>query len=153
MGYPPGQCGYHVCSIATHHFFTSGNVIFDENIPYNSLHSLPAAINDYSTLPFLEQRPSDIEEAPELPPNPSNLDMDLDNLDHLDTLPHSSPSPPPSAPTTPPPVPQLVVPLSAPHPVWTRSRENSQMRKLMEKGRLFEEKIEAEKDHLAKVPR
>ena len=123
MGYPPGQCGYHVCSIATHHFFTSGNVIFDENIPYNSLHSLPAAINDYSTLPFLEQCPSDIEEVPKLPPNPSNLDMDLDNLDHLDTLPHSSPSPPPSAPTTPPPVPRLVVPPSAPHPVWMCSRE------------------------------
>ena len=151
MGYPPSQRGYRVHSIATHHFFTSGNIIFDENIPYNSLHSLPAAINDYSTLPFLEQCPSDIEEAPELPPNPSNLDMDLDNLDHLDTLPHSSPSPPPGAPTMPPPVPQLVVPLSAPHPVWTRSRENLQMRKLMEKGRLFEEKIEAEKDHLAKV--
>jgi hypothetical protein len=72
MGYPPGQRGYRVRSIATHHFFTSGNVIFDENIPYNSLHSLPAAINDYSTLPFLEQRPSVIPKRllnyPQIPP-------------------------------------------------------------------------------------
>ena len=67
MGYPPGQHGYWVCSIATHHFFTSGNVIFDENIPYNSLHSLPVIANDYSTLSFLEQRPSNIKEAAKLP--------------------------------------------------------------------------------------
>jgi hypothetical protein len=83
--------------------FTSGNIIFDENIPYNSLHSLPAASNDYSTLPFLDVRPSVVPAAPELPPNPSNLEMDLNLLDNLGTP--SVPSPPPGAPITPPPVP------------------------------------------------
>ena len=54
MGYLPGERGYCVCSIVTHHFFTSGNVIFDENIAYDSIHSVPASTHDYSTLPFLE---------------------------------------------------------------------------------------------------
>ena len=85
MGYPPGQCGYHVHSIATHHFFTSGNVIFDENILYNSLHSLPTALNDYSGLPFLDQHSSIVPEVPGLPPNPSNLDTD--DHEHLDISP------------------------------------------------------------------
>jgi len=143
MGYPPGQCGYCVRSIATNHFFTSGNVIFDENIPYNTLHSLPAGTNDYSSLPFLAQCPSIVPEAPMLPPNPSNLDTDEDSiLEDLGTPPHLSPSP---LPVTPPVIPRLVVPPSTPHPVRMRSRESSQTRKLMEKGRIFEEQIEAER--------
>jgi hypothetical protein len=146
MGYPPGQRGYRVRSIATHHFFTSGNVIFDENIPYHSLHSLSTVSNDYSTLPFLEERPSVIPEAPELPPNPSNLDTESNHLELLDT----SPSPPPAVPVTPPPGPRLRPP-ATPHPVRTRSRESSRTRKLTEKGRLFEQKIEAERDHLVRV--
>ena len=116
MGYPPGQRGYRVCSIATHHFFTSGNIIFDENIPYNSLHSLPTAPNDYSGLPFLDQRPSIVSEAPGLPPNPSNLDMD--DHEHLDISPRQSPSPLLVGPVTPP-YSHLMVPLSTPHPVRT----------------------------------
>ena len=146
MGYPPSQRGYRVRSIATHHFFTSGNVIFDKNIPYNSLYSLSTVSNNYSTLPFLEECPSVILAAPELPPNPSNLDTDLTHLEHLDT----SPSPPLVVPVTPPPGPQLGPP-ATPHPVQTRSREGSQTRKLMEKGRLFEQKIEVERDHLVRL--
>ena len=148
MGYPPGQRGYCMRSIATHHFFTSGNIIFDENIPYHSLHSLPAAPNDYSGLPFLDQRPSIVPEAPGLPPNPSNLDTD--DHEHLDISPRRSPSPPLVGPVTPPRS-RLMVPPSTPHPVRTRSRESSQTRMLTEKGRIFEQQIEAGKEHLAKV--
>jgi hypothetical protein len=152
MGYPPGQRGYRVRSIATHHFFTSGNVIFDENIPYDSLHSLPTVLNDYSFLPFLDHRPSIVPEAPELPPNPSNLDMDDSNhLEHLVTPPCLPPPPPPDLPITPALGRHLVVPPSMPHPVWTHSQESSWTRKLTEKGRIFEQKIEAERDHLVKV--
>ena len=114
MGYPPGQPRYRVRSIVTHHFFTSGNVIFDENIPYNSLHSLPTAPNDYSSLPFLDQCPSIVPEAPGLPPNPSNLDTD--NYEHLDISPRQSPSPPLGGPATPPRS-CLMVLLLTPHPV------------------------------------
>jgi hypothetical protein len=40
MGYPPGGRGYRVRSLATNHFFDSGNVIFDENILYHALHEV-----------------------------------------------------------------------------------------------------------------
>jgi len=146
MGYPPGQRGYRVRSIATHHFFTSGNVIFDENIPYNSLHSLSTVPNDYSTLPFLEERPATIPEAPELPPNPSNLDTDSHHLELLDI----SPSPLSPVPVTPPPGARLGPP-PTPHPVRTRSRESSRTRTLTEKGRIFEHQIGVERDRLAKI--
>ena len=36
MGYPPSQHGYRVRDVQTHRFFTSGSVIFDENIPYRA---------------------------------------------------------------------------------------------------------------------
>jgi len=78
----------------------------------------------------------------ELPPNPSNLDAESDHLELLDT----SPSPPPAVPVTPPPGPRLGPP-AMPHPVWTRSQESSQT----EKRRLFEQKIEAERDYLVRV--
>src|SRR6266699_170065 len=130
MGYPPGERGYRVRSIATNHFFTSGNVIFDENIPYTSLHSVSTASNEYSVLPFLAQRPSVIPAAPELPPNPSNLDTDMDNLDDLGTPPRASPSPPPIAPVTPPP--GMLLPPMTPQPVRTRSRDGSRTSKLTE---------------------
>ena len=77
MDNPPGQRGYRVRSIATSHFLTSGNVLFDENFTYNFIHSLPGATStayDYSTLPFLERHDSGIPAAPDFPPNPSNLD-------------------------------------------------------------------------------
>src|SRR5258708_39853678 len=103
MGYPPGERGYRVRSIATHHFFTSGNVIFDENIPYHSIHSVPTSTQDYSGLPFLDQHDSeasDIPAVPTLPPNPSNLDdLDATQPPHLGM----EDLPPPIVPTTPPP--------------------------------------------------
>ncbi len=52
MGYPPSGRGYRVRSLATNHFFDSGNVIFDENIPYHALHEISSSPIDYSTLPF-----------------------------------------------------------------------------------------------------
>src|ERR1700678_609142 len=52
MGYPPGGRSYRVCSLATNHFFDSGNVIFDENIPYLALHEASSTPVDYSSLPF-----------------------------------------------------------------------------------------------------
>ena len=36
MGYPPSGRGYRVRSLETNHFFDSGSVIFDENIPYRA---------------------------------------------------------------------------------------------------------------------
>ena len=108
------------------------------------------APNDYSSLPFLERRPSVIPGAPELPPNPSNLDTDSNDLEHLGTPLLLSPSPTPRAPVTPPPGARLAPP-GTPHPVRTRSQENSQTRKLTEKGKLFEKNIEAGKDHLMRV--
>ena len=52
MVYPPSGRGYHVRSLATNHFFDSGNVIFDENIPYHALHEVSSTPKDYSSLPF-----------------------------------------------------------------------------------------------------
>ena len=52
MGYPPGGGGYHVHSLATNHFFDSGNVIFDENIPYHALHEVSSTPVNYSSLLF-----------------------------------------------------------------------------------------------------
>lgn len=52
MGYPPSGRGYCVCSLKTNHFFNSGSVYFDENIPYHVCHKIPYDPIDYSTLPF-----------------------------------------------------------------------------------------------------
>jgi hypothetical protein len=41
-----------VCLLTTNHFFDSGNVIFDENIPYCALHEVSSTPKDYSSLPF-----------------------------------------------------------------------------------------------------
>ena len=51
MGYPPSQRGYRVRDVQTHQFFTSGSVIFDENIPYRARHEITTDV-DYSTLPL-----------------------------------------------------------------------------------------------------
>src|SRR6267143_1348721 len=132
MGYPPGQRGYRVRSIATHHFFTSGNVIFDENIPYQSLHSVPAASHDYSTLPFTVPRLDPPPDLPSTPPPPN-----LPNLSDFDQ-PRLPPTPSQQHHSIPPP---------APNPIRTRSRDDPHGRKLTEKGRTFEAQIEASKDH------
>ena len=52
MGYPPSGRGYRVRSLTTNHFFDSGNVIFDENIPYHALHEVSSSPVDYFSLPF-----------------------------------------------------------------------------------------------------
>ena len=52
MGYPPGQRGYRVRDLQTLQFYTSGSVIFDENIPYHAVHQIPSDPPDYSGLPF-----------------------------------------------------------------------------------------------------
>lgn len=95
MGYPPSEQGYHVHSIATNHFFTSSNIIFDENITYNLIHSLPATAHNYLTLPFLEApdvpADSDIPAAPTLPLNPTNLDEPTLWPNNLDMTPALEP--------------------------------------------------------------
>ena len=152
MGYPPGEHGYRVRSIAAHHFFTSGNVIFDENIPYHSIYFIPTSTQDYSGLPFLDQHDSEtsnIPAVPTLPPNPSNLD-DLDTMQ----LPHLGMEdlPPPIVPTMPPPSHSQVhlAPIT-PNPVHMHLRDQSKSWQLTEKGKIFEKDIEAAKSHLAKV--
>ena len=82
MGYPPSGRGYRVRSLATNHFFDSGNVIFDENIPYNALHEVASTPVDYSSLPF----PPEIHNAEPTTSTPSPSI-------------HTSPTPPPLPPT------------------------------------------------------
>jgi len=157
MGYPPGERGYRVRSIATNHFFTSGNVIFDENIAYNSIHSIPASAHDYSALPFLEAldtlADSNIPAAPTLPPNPANLDEPTLRPNDLDATLALEPSSRPSSPPVPvtPPNSYLRVQPSTPMPIWTRSPTRSRTLKLTEKGQIFEKDIEAAKTHLTRV--
>lgn len=64
--------------------------------------------------------------------------------------PHTSPLPLPATPVTPPPVPRLAAPPAKRLILFGRI-PGRRTRKLTEKGRVFEQKIEAEKDHLAKV--
>jgi len=157
MGYPPGERGYRVRSIATNHFFTSGNVIFDENIAYNSIHSLPASTQDYSSLPFLEApdvlADSDIPAVPTLPPNPAILDEPTLRPHDLDVTQALEPSSQPNSPSVPvtPPTLHLQVQPPMPMAIRTRSRTRSGTRKLTEKGQLFEKDIEAAKTHLTRV--
>lgn len=67
MGYPPSGRGYRVRSLTTNHFFDSGNVIFDENIPYHALHEVSSTPVDYSTLPFPVPAPDAITPVPDHP--------------------------------------------------------------------------------------
>ena len=67
MGYPPSQRGYRVRDVQTHHFFTSGSVIFDENIPYRARHEVNADV-DYSTLPLGEDPLPEVPSPPATPP-------------------------------------------------------------------------------------
>ena len=68
MGYPPNQCGYCVQDLQTHQFFTSGSVIFDENIPYRAVHQITSNPANYSRLPF---KPAVMENLPAHPVEPS----------------------------------------------------------------------------------
>ena len=159
MGYPPRQCSYCVRSLVTNHFFTSGNVIFDENIPYNALHSIPAISHDYSLLPFLDHHHSNsvstsTSNNPPVtvhPPNPSNLDnLDEPTLEQhiFDTMPALELSTGSSPPVTPPGS-QLLVQPATPMPVQMQSHSHTQ--KLTEKGKLFGEEVEKGKTHLVNI--
>ena len=67
MGYPPSQRGYRVRDVQTHQFFTSGSVIFDENIPYRARHEITTDA-DYSTLPLGDDLPTDDPPPPPVTP-------------------------------------------------------------------------------------
>ena len=67
MGYPPSQRGYRVRDVQTNHFFTSGSVIFDENIPYRARHEVTSDV-DYSTLPLNDDASSNDLLIPVTPP-------------------------------------------------------------------------------------
>jgi hypothetical protein len=69
MGYPPGGRGYRVRSLKMNHFFTSNNVIFDENIPYRAIHTLPTSEISYDSFPFAISDP-----APDSPASSSSTD-------------------------------------------------------------------------------
>ena len=109
-------------------------------------------MQDYSSLPFLDQHDSEasnIPAVPTLPPNPSNLDdLDTTQLPHLGM----EDLPPPIVPT----MPLLshswahLAPIT-PNPVHTCSWDQSKSRRLTEKGKIFEKDIEAAKSHLVKV--
>ncbi len=68
MGYPPSGRGYRVRSLTTNHFFDSGNVIFDENIPYHALHEISSNPVDYSSLPFPVKTPDAVVDDIAVPP-------------------------------------------------------------------------------------
>jgi len=97
-----------VHSLTTNHFFDSGNVIFDENIPYRALHEVSSTPIDYSPLPFptnnLEAATPDLD-LPSTPddgqPLPSSHDVDVpcpnaDGPEESDAM----PLPPPQATTS-----------------------------------------------------
>ena len=102
MGYPPSGRGYRVRSLATNHFFDSGNVIFDENIPYHALHEVSSTPVDYSSLPF----PSTVlhPETTTTPASPDDSTSNDGNSTESTPTPtaiHSSPLPTPNIPSKP----------------------------------------------------
>jgi Reverse transcriptase (RNA-dependent DNA polymerase) len=124
MGYPPGGRGYRVRSLATNHFFDSGNVIFDENIPYHALHEVSSTPVDYSSLPF--------------PPAILHPESSTTN----DVPPVSSQ---PDADTPPLPVPPVPATTSIHKPTLRATRT------LTEGGRSYAESIQSAKNHLEKL--
>ena len=122
LGYPPSGRGYRVRSLATNHFFDSGNVIFDENIPYHALHEVSSAPVDYSPLPFPTGAPGDI-----TPPGDITLPSDHPTLDDDTGTGADTPA---------------ALPLS-PRPL----RE----RKLTSAGHAYAQSIQAAKAHLDKL--
>ncbi|KAJ3494865.1 hypothetical protein NLJ89_g10721 [Agrocybe chaxingu] len=129
MGYPPSQRGYRVRDLQTHHFFSSGSVIFDENIPYHALHEVPSTPMDYSSLPF----PSSVLDNVASPPE---CEHNLDN------------APQPSTPVAP------SLPAPAPPPTPTHSSvldRPVQVRTLTKAGKAYADQMEAARVHLLKV--
>jgi hypothetical protein len=123
MGYPPGGRGYRVRSLATNHFFDSGNVIFDENIPYHALHEVSTTPVDYSSLPFPATvlHPEPTSASDEVPPQTSPI---------IPPVAHSSSQP-------------------APDPIPAPTLRNT--RSLTEGGRAYAESIQSAKAHLEKL--
>ena len=119
---------YRVRFIAANHFLTSGNVIFDENIVYNSIHSIPTATHDCSSLSFNASQDSEIPAVPELRSSSSDLDhvdtgpMRPSRLNEQSSPSHSPPASPGGTSSTPPSS-QLWNKPSMPRPVRTRSRD------------------------------
>jgi hypothetical protein len=106
MGYPPSGRGYRVRSLATNHFFDSGNVIFDENIPYHALHEVSSTPIDYSSLPFPPTSSPDSE--PVVIPTSDDISSPHQSTDPIPPI--ASPiSLPPTSASTSLPVPHLCV--------------------------------------------
>ncbi|CAA7268820.1 unnamed protein product [Cyclocybe aegerita] len=130
MGYPPSQQGYRIWDLQTHHFFSSGSVIFDENIPYHALHEIPTTPMDYSTLPFAPSIMADLN-----PPPASEQPLAAEAV-----LPSMPVAPHPSAP--------------APPPTLTHSSVSDQpvrVRTLTKAGKTYADQMEAACVHLLKV--
>jgi hypothetical protein len=130
MGYPPSGRGYRVRSLATNHFFDSGNVIFDENIPYHALHEVSSTPVDYSSLPF---PPAVITPTLALPTTPSSPSVPNDVAATQPTSVEDPIDPPIPAPIT----------RNAPNLRITRNPTKA--------GRSYAESIQSAKDHLAKL--
>lgn len=128
MGYPPSGRGYRVRSLATNHFFDSGNVIFDENIPYHALHEVSSTPVDYSSLPF----PATVAH-PTTPPASPNASTSSDATPHND-----SNTPSIAHPSSPP----VTIPSA---PILRATR------KMTEGGRNYAESIQLAKAHLEKL--
>lgn len=132
MGYPPGGRRYRVCDCKSNQFFTSGNVIFDENIPHHSVHIVPSHSISYSSLPL------------------SSLDQLLD-YDHPSPLTSPAATPCESSPlstpthssTSPPNIPSTPAHPAVIRPVHTRN--------LTEGGKEYTKQLAAAKAHLDKV--
>jgi hypothetical protein len=95
MGYPLSGRGYRLRSLTTNYFFDSGNIIFDKNIPYHTLHEVSSTPVDYSPLPF----PAEVHDTI----TPSNLPDDNHASDTHDDMAadHDSLLPPSEEPSMP----------------------------------------------------
>lgn len=150
MGYPPSQRGYRVQDLKSHHFFTSGSVIFDENIPYHALHEISTSPIDYSSLPF----DAGVAEA-DVPDSPTAVeDLPADVVDPPDGLidPDVRPSTPPN-PVLDLPIPTTPVrcnrqPAAAPAP--SPSRRSQRGAVLSKAGEAYTVRMMQAKDHLMK---
>ena len=143
MGYPPSGRGYRVRSLTTNHFFDSGNVIFDENIPYHALHEVSSTPIDYSPLPFAITAPDAITPATDHPT--------LDDKAAVTTpLPTSDDDPSSQGTPAPPPV-ASSHDVSAPSPVTSSRPTLCTNQKLTGAGRAHAESILAAKTHLEKL--
>ena len=126
MGYPLSGRGYRVRSLSTNHSFDSGNVIFDENIPYHALHEVSSSPKDYSSLPFPVTVLDTV--TPTVPT--SHDDMSTTGPSSADTLP---------------------LPPTEPSPSTSSLLVLRTQRKLTATGQDYAETIAAAKAHLQKL--